>query len=236
MEKWKRISGRITSALIILMAILLIVSCVSIYQSGSRPFNREVIAEYAANISVFGILCLIFVIAGLLLPGCSQKTKAVRDLRAQLSRYSSLPEAAKEQQLRKNYRLASLIGTAALAIYPVIYLSDPAHFRVSDVNGDVLRAALVVLIPTALAMALNLILQGRAAASIAREIDLYREMDIKPGQAPEKRNTDPKKIRIVRAALLITGVVMVVIGAINGGAADVLGKAIRICTECIGLG
>ena len=29
---------------------------------------------------------------------------------------------------------------------------------------------------------------------------------------------------------------IILLGILNGGMADVLGKAIRICTECIGLG
>ena len=38
------------------------------------------------------------------------------------------------------------------------------------------------------------------------------------------------------AALLILGLALVALGAANGGARDVLAKAIRICSECIGLG
>ncbi|MBQ8341826.1 MAG: thioredoxin [Clostridia bacterium] len=40
----------------------------------------------------------------------------------------------------------------------------------------------------------------------------------------------------VRGVILAVGIVFVVLGVLNGGMADVLGKAIRICTECIGLG
>ncbi|MBE6586468.1 MAG: thioredoxin [Ruminococcaceae bacterium] len=40
----------------------------------------------------------------------------------------------------------------------------------------------------------------------------------------------------VRGVILVVGLAFVVLGVLNGGMADVLGKAIRICTECIGLG
>lgn len=43
-------------------------------------------------------------------------------------------------------------------------------------------------------------------------------------------------IRAVRLALLGAGVLLTVLGAANGGAHDVLVKAVNICTECIGLG
>ena len=38
------------------------------------------------------------------------------------------------------------------------------------------------------------------------------------------------------AVLLAAAILLIVLGAINGGALDVLAKAIRICSECIGLG
>ncbi|MBQ8494361.1 MAG: thioredoxin [Clostridia bacterium] len=41
---------------------------------------------------------------------------------------------------------------------------------------------------------------------------------------------------IARCAVLVLGIVLLVWGALENGAADVLTKAINICTECIGLG
>ncbi|MBQ3356225.1 MAG: hypothetical protein IJG45_03835 [Oscillospiraceae bacterium] len=38
------------------------------------------------------------------------------------------------------------------------------------------------------------------------------------------------------AALLGAGVLLIVLGVWNGGARDVLAKAVKICSECIGLG
>ncbi len=44
------------------------------------------------------------------------------------------------------------------------------------------------------------------------------------------------KKRALWAALFCAGVLLIVLGVLNGGALDVLAKAIRICSECIGLG
>lgn len=54
----------------------------------------------------------------------------------------------------------------------------------------------------------------------------------------EKRSaTQPKGVTLViRAALAVAGVVLVIVGIAGGGMADVLEKAINICTQCIGLG
>ena len=45
-----------------------------------------------------------------------------------------------------------------------------------------------------------------------------------------------KKKQALWAALFLLGLTMVALGILNGGARDVLAKAIRICSECIGLG
>lgn len=42
--------------------------------------------------------------------------------------------------------------------------------------------------------------------------------------------------KILRAVLLIVAVCLIAAGVLNGSAKDVLGKAVNICTECIGLG
>lgn len=40
----------------------------------------------------------------------------------------------------------------------------------------------------------------------------------------------------IRAILLLAGILLLVLGLFQGGAADVRNKAIRICYECIGIG
>ena len=45
-----------------------------------------------------------------------------------------------------------------------------------------------------------------------------------------------KKPTVLRAVLLLLAVAMIVAGILNGSMQDVLIKATKICTECIGLG
>lgn len=42
--------------------------------------------------------------------------------------------------------------------------------------------------------------------------------------------------RALWAALLAAALLLIVLGVMNGGARDVLAKAVKICSECIGLG
>ncbi|MBO6039679.1 MAG: thioredoxin [Oscillospiraceae bacterium] len=41
---------------------------------------------------------------------------------------------------------------------------------------------------------------------------------------------------MVRTVLLIAAIVLIIAGLFNGSARDVFSKAVRICTECVGLG
>lgn len=45
-----------------------------------------------------------------------------------------------------------------------------------------------------------------------------------------------KHKKIIWAVLVAAAIVLIVFGVINGGARDVLAKAVKICSECIGLG
>lgn len=45
-----------------------------------------------------------------------------------------------------------------------------------------------------------------------------------------------KHKKIIWAVLVTAAVLLIVLGVLNGGARDVFAKAVRICSECIGLG
>lgn len=51
--------------------------------------------------------------------------------------------------------------------------------------------------------------------------------------SPGYSGTIGKRVRMV---LLIAAIVLIAAGIFNGSARDVFGKAVKICTECIGLG
>ena len=82
---------------------------------------------------------------------------------------------------------------------------------------------------------------GMTALSILLEIVL---LFVKEEKVPLKDKTNfpkyiggnNKKETLLRLTILFLAVFFVVYGLITGGTADVLTKAINICTECIGLG
>lgn len=246
-KKIHLIYGCITAVLIVAVAVCLIVSCVGIYQSGDRPFSREVVTQAFRQLAVPGWLCLVAVIGGIVLhvivPLESPKSKAVRDDQDTLRRYTSKfdelsPEEqvkiSKEVRLRKNLTVGTAVIGIALAVYPVIYYADASHFGIEDLSGDILHAVLVALIPTAVMLTIVYIARHLRSASVTRQIGIYKDAGIKPGKA----ETDPKgkNLTVVRGVLIAVALVLIVLGVFNEGYVDVLGKAIKICTECIGLG
>ena len=52
----------------------------------------------------------------------------------------------------------------------------------------------------------------------------------------KKSEAENKSVEYMRVVILLIGILFVVLGIVNGGMRDVLEKAIKICTECIGLG
>lgn len=55
-------------------------------------------------------------------------------------------------------------------------------------------------------------------------------------QQPPAREPKRHAVHAVRLALLCVAIALVILGVVSGGIADVLAKAINICTECVGLG
>ena len=52
----------------------------------------------------------------------------------------------------------------------------------------------------------------------------------------ERSNYILKRRKISQIVLLITGIAMISYGAVRGEATTVLGKAIKLCLECVGIG
>lgn len=70
-------------------------------------------------------------------------------------------------------------------------------------------------------------------AELTRNISALRARAAKtPGTSPEAK----RRQKILWCALMVLAVCFVVMGVVGGSMRDVLVKAIKICTECVGLG
>ncbi len=243
------------TALCVLLVALLSVSAVAIYREGAarkaeRPleaiYTREIAAERFAPIAPLFFASIGFMIAGLVLGAKDEDAdKPVRD--SELSRDLITARVAQPseamQSAKKKQRLLLLCGRAVFAacMLPVLfYIANPAHFPEEDLEGMLYGLIRVVIPWTVLG------LFALAATSVLREkwvlaeteaaqarIKEEKELGIRPepGKAPQLKNMRPLQIALVLAAIGL-----IVAGAFNGSARDVLYKAINICTECVGLG
>ena len=72
--------------------------------------------------------------------------------------------------------------------------------------------------------------------SLKREAELIKQASAAQENEKAITVTATKKLNIFRISLLVLGIAVLLYGFFTGGFADVLTKAVNICTECIGLG
>ena len=254
-EKVKKIHliyGCIAAVLIIALGIALMVSFWDIYQSGPHPYTRASIGEKLQQISVLIYVTVAIIVGGfvlkILVPLEQPKTKAIRD---ELVTMKKLAQKAgepsdeestaiqKEQRLRKLCPVITAVNYAALLIWPSIYMFNKTNFPGADPTAEIMKAALIALPFCLIGLVLCHICSVITTASIIRQTGIYKQMlAAKKGQAvvaPDKEQ-QALPVKAIRCAILVIAVVFIVLGIFNGSAEDVLTKAVKICTECIGLG
>lgn len=186
---------------------------------------------------------------------------ALKKLRARMPAGTSEEFLQEREQFKKAEicRLAVWLICAAVwvasAIAAAVYLfrfvdSVPVHFPGINFNTDVLAMVKNVFpwfgasfLVCVLALVFESFYAKRELPRMKKLIALGKGA---PLEAPSAVANSKAAVRsflgnentvvVIRMALLIVGVVFVSVGIFNGGMHDVLMKAIKICTECIGLG
>ncbi len=254
--------GICLSVLIVAVGVLFALSCLSIYRSGSSPFTRESIATHFGRIAIPTYLCVAGVLGGMVLslalPLEGGKIKSRRDAGATLAKLSArldlsacdaaIAAAIRRERTLRRVTVAVLCSLAGVAMLPaLVWCVNPAHFSIADLNTDVKTAAAFILPCAAVALGLLVAAVLLRGASVARETAAVKaalaagkgtnaSADGKGKTDKKNLTSDPRFVWGLRGVIFAAGVVFIVWGVLNGGMADVLGKAIRICTECIGLG
>ena len=236
------------SCVIVLAGICLMVACVSIYRSGDKPFSRDAVAAAFAPISIPVYLCLAMVLGGfvlkLIFPEPAEKPAAVKQPSVTLKRLQSRADLAgcaddlkagilAQQQRRKKQKRISALILAACALVFLVYALDGSHFHPSEINTSMIRAMWVLLPCLAVAFAACIRFVHVRKDSILKEIELLKQCPKKDAPQAEQKSGHCVKVRY---ALLLAAVALALFGFFSGGTADVLTKAVNICTECIGLG
>ena len=241
--------GIVISVALIVAAVCLITSAYAIYKSGDAPYNPESIGAEYAKIAVPLWISIFAVIAGLVLnialPAPKSKKKAQNDpfvrlriLQKKLGASETGDAIKKERNLRKTLRIVFSLLCLAAFIPAVFVLCDYDSFTVANLTPALLRTvtwlAVGAVVSAVLLILLSILEDKSAEREIAKTKLALSDSEKKPVQNDEKSSENSKKI--IRLVLVGAACALVVIGLTEDGFYDVLQKAIRICTECIGLG
>lgn len=241
------------SIVIVISGICFMAACLGIYRSGDQPYSREAVATAFAPISFPVYLCLAMVVIGFLLdfflPEAQRKPKIQKQYAVILKRLhgktdlnqceASLRTRIEAQQ--KKRRLHRILSGILLVIGSVIFLAyalNSSHFHQSQINDSMIRAMYWLVPCMTIPFAYAVFSAFYSTASIQKEIELLKQTGAAGKAAPKEETAQhsPKTVNAVRCVILCLAVAVLVYGFCTGGTADVLTKAINICTECVGLG
>ena len=253
--KFGRIVAIATTVAVILVGIMFIVCAAHLYfTGGEQPYSKESVGKYLIILAAPSVITLVLAVLGVIYNitnSLSDAEKVARTngdlLHSLASRYelSSFPEGVRSEIAREREARSVISWIAGdisflLCLITVVLSEAMLHFTVENLNGDVLSALALILPLTLCAILIHIPKEYFLEASCKREIDIIKA-SIRENGAPSRREAEPVAKRldarlVARYALLGIAVLMVVLGIINGGMADVLAKAVKICPECIGLG
>lgn len=262
-ERIRLIYAVFLSLFIVAIGITMIAVAADIYYSGKGTgviYSREIVGERLKLLAIPLIFLVAAVIAGAVFPLAVKKP--ARDKQAALNKLSARIPAGGGEEYAKAERefnkinkvrliiwLSVLAVVLASAIACLVYLFNTANFKGEDINAEILKMVAVILPCTLVSIAAcagvsiyNGVLVEKqlkvVKAMIADGNGEVREQSQLLSKAEAVKAVASSKITllVIRILLLVVAVTFIILGILNGGADDVLGKAVNICTECIGLG
>lgn len=236
----------LTGVLIVISGIFLIVGCLMLYRFGAGAYSREAVADIFSVFAVPICLAPVVAIAGLVLdqflPYIGKKSPNKPDTAFLLTRMYGKKDTSAiggeilaERSKRKTYTLILAGVLTAASIVFLLYACNGSNFDRAEINASMIRAMCVLLPCLAISFACGVFVLYSREKSLRRELELAKKLPDAEHQTDRMPKAD-KYTLAVRLVLIVAAVVLLCVGLGTGGAADVLTKAINICTECIGLG
>ena len=250
--------GILLSLLLVISGILLMISCYNIYQLGDRPFTPASISEAFSTIQAILYITIGGIAIGALLkvflPLDEPKFKANISPITTLKRLEDKYDLAacekedvatykKAKNIRLICKITAIVFCLILSLPTLIIALLPASYTM-DYNPSVINLCYLI-IPSFIVCALialayvysNDILINTQISSLKA---LIAEGKVQKSEKNEctacQRRKERYHITYARIIISVVAIVFIILGIFNGGMADVLSKAINICTECIGLG
>ncbi len=232
--------------------------------SGGDIYTRQVVGQRLSllviPVSLWFLTAVGAFVLSVLYPTAETRKKqgdaaALRRLKKRIPMGESAEFLAEKQRFDR-YRLIRVLAwsvaalfTAASAILAIVYLARTSHFAAADVTAEILSLVKHVLpwvggsfVLLVAATAADYLTVRPMLASAKKLVVLGKgaPLRMRAGAGKTERALEglrsEKTLLVVRCVLLAAAVALILWGVFNGGATDVLIKAINICTECIGLG
>lgn len=244
----RKVYGYLLSAVLAATAVCLITGCLRIYFAGSHPFSPSTVAQAFAPIAPVVYLCLALILGSFplyaLLPPDAEKRGGKRPYYLMLKRLQEKTDLSAcggsllqsiEAQRAARIRINAVTAAISVVSWTVflVYALNGEHFHKSEINASMIRAMVwfvpCLLVSGGAAMIREKLIRQSAEAEIA----LYKGVT---GKAEAAAPTGNRRIIVLRAVLAAAAVTLLLAGWFSGGFADVMTKAVNICTECVGLG
>ena len=248
------IYGIVVSAMSVVSGLLLMAACLQIYHSGGEQiYTPEKVAAAFAPIAM-PIYITLALIAGsflldFILPADKKRApmqkqyplllrKAYERVDMELCNSELLENIQKERNKRRFVLRLSLviwvIGAAVLLPYACNgkNYSEELHLATDSIVAAIWWLLPCSLIPTGF----SIFSAYFSRTSVRRELELVKLVPKAVNKPLAQESAADRKLLYARLVILGIALVMIVGGFIAGGTADVLAKAVAICTECVGLG
>lgn len=255
-SKLDKIFLLIVSIQTLLMGSLFIVQILRIYYGNEGVFTKEICSKYLLEILPVIIIWGLVIVASYIyfyIKNNPQKHIAKITNTYKLNSLMTIcPEFINEnldeeytliKKEKKNRRIAWIINIVIVSLCSLMglgYLINVKHF---DASGDLTQQAIdmgIHLLPWCIIGFISLIIRTLYEEySAKKEIELIKKIIKTDGKKQKDLYNNKNKntmVNVARVSIIALSVLLIVVGIFNGGAEDVLQKAINICTECIGLG
>ncbi len=263
-EKFRLIYSIFLGVFTVAVGIAVICVTADIYYSGKGTeviYSRAIVGERLTALAIPLIFLIAAVIFGAIFP--LYKVKASRPPEKILEKLTSrLPQSGdgeefsvaqaaykKANTVRLVAWLVALAVVLASLIAVLCYIVNTAHFQSEDITADIFAMVANVLPWLAAAFAASVAAAVVSHVFANRQVAAAKTMIKNGDKATVIQKTEPAFITklkniiakpaflwAVRGAVGVIAVVFIIVGIVNGGAHDVLVKAVNICQECIGLG
>ncbi len=237
------------TAATVLAGLCLCGACLWIYRSGGQQaYTPEEVAQAFAAIAVplwlWAVLAIFTAVLHILCPPGkpafeSSPEMTLRRLQARVD-LSRCPEELqrnllKLQRQRKTDARKALLLLAVCSILFLLYGANPNNYDSTKINTSVVTSIVLLVLAMIFPLASLLDAAHRAKISVRIEAQLLKSAPKEARITPVETKKFPWAIP-ARLVLLCAAVGLILFGFIIGGTADVLTKAVNICTECVGLG